>query len=97
METLRALEIKTQLKCLSRTSRTDDINDIINDIINDFMIICINDHILVKDHDAHYEDFLILLNKSNVFKLHWKESLLIKKDQPEHNINIYGYPLELLD
>ena len=40
----------------------------------------INDHILLKGHDANYEDFSILLNENNVFKLHLKESILIKKD-----------------
>ena len=40
----------------------------------------INAHILLKGHDAYYEDFSILLNESNVFELHLKESILIKKD-----------------
>ena len=39
----------------------------------------INDHILLKGHNANYTDFPIPLNESNVFKLHLTESLLIKK------------------
>ena len=44
-------------------------------------------------HDGNYDNFSILLNKSNVFKLHLKESLLIKKDRPELNRNDGSYPL----
>ena len=39
----------------------------------------------------------ILLKENNKFKLHLKESLLIKQDKPEINGNIYSYPLELFD
>ena len=52
------------------------------------------DHIL---HDASFEDFTILLKENNKFKLHLKESLLIKRDKPELNRNICSYPLELFD
>ena len=50
------------------------------------------DHILLKGHDASFEDFTILLKENNKYQLHLKESLLIKHDQPELNRNIYGYP-----
>ena len=55
------------------------------------------DHTLLKDHDASFEDFAILLKENNKFKLHLKESFLIKRDKPELNRNIYSYPLELFD
>ena len=55
------------------------------------------DHILLKGHDASFEDFMILLKENNKFKLHLKESLLIKRDKPELNRNIYSCPLELFD
>ena len=55
------------------------------------------DHILLKGHDASFEDFKILLKENNKFKLHLKQSLLIKRDKPELNRNIYSYPLELFD
>ena len=54
------------------------------------------DHILLKGHDASFEDFTILL-KENKFKLHKKESLMIRRDKPELNKNIYSYPLEPFD
>ena len=41
------------------------------------------DHILLKDHDSSFEEFTILLKESNHFKLHLKESFLIKRDKPE--------------
>ena len=53
------------------------------------------DQILLKVHDACFEDFTILLKENNKFKLHLKEYLLIKRDKPELNRNIYSYPLEL--
>ena len=55
------------------------------------------DHILLNGHDVSFEDFTIVLKESNRFKLHLKESLLIKRDKPELNRNIYSYPLELFD
>ena len=55
------------------------------------------DHILLNGHDASFEDFTILLKENNRFKLHLKESLLIKRDKQELNRNIYSYPLELSD
>ena len=55
------------------------------------------DHILLNRHDASFEDFKILLKENNRFKLHLKESLLIKRDKPELNRNIYSYALELFD
>lgn len=57
----------------------------------------INGNIILKGHGTNHDDFSILLNESSVFKLHLKESLLIKKDQPELNGNNYSYPLELFD
>ena len=56
----------------------------------------IYDHILLKGRDVSFEDFTILLKENNKFTLHLKESLLLKRDKPELNRNIYGYPLEHL-
>ena len=39
------------------------------------------DHILLKSHDTSFEDFAILLKENNKFKLHLKESFLIKCDR----------------
>ena len=38
------------------------------------------DHILLEGHNATYDDFSILITENNKFKLHLKESLLIKRD-----------------
>ena len=48
------------------------------------------DHILLKGHDASFEDFTILLKENNKLKLHVQESLLIKCDKPELNRNFAG-------
>ena len=55
------------------------------------------DHILLEGYNATYDDFSILTTESNEFKLHLKESLLIKRDKPELNRNCYTHPLELFD
>ena len=55
----------------------------------------IMDHILLEGRNATYDDFSILISKNNQFKLHPKESLLIKRNKPELNRNIYTHPLEL--
>ena len=56
----------------------------------------IMDHILLEGHNATYDDFSILISENNQFKLHLQESLLIKRDKPELNRNLYTHPLEHL-
>ena len=55
----------------------------------------IMDHILLKGHNATYDNFSILIPEHSQFKLHLKESLWIKRDKPELNRNIYTHSLEL--
>ena len=55
------------------------------------------DHMLWDDHKASFNNFLILLNESNPFKLQLKEPLLISRHKPILNKNIYSFPLELFD
>ena len=55
----------------------------------------IMDHILLEGHNATYDDFSILISENNQFKLQFKESILIKRDKPELNRDIYTHPLEL--
>ena len=59
--------------------------------------LAIFDHIFLKGHDANFEDFTILFKENNRFELDLKESLLIKRDKPELNRDIYSLPLELYD
>ena len=54
-------------------------------------------HILLKGHDANFEDFTVFLKGGNKFKLHLKESLLIKCDKPDVIETFIGYPLEFFD
>ena len=53
------------------------------------------DHILEQGHDADFSDFTILTRETNGFKLLIKESLLISRDNPPLNKNIFSTPLEL--
>ena len=55
----------------------------------------IMDHILLEGHDATYDYFLILIPEISQFKLHLKESLLIKGDKLDLNRKIHIHPLEL--
>ena len=55
------------------------------------------DHMLLDGHKASSDNFLILLKENNAFKLQLKESLLISRDKPILNRNIYSFPLELFD
>ena len=52
------------------------------------------DHILLKGHDASFEEFTIFFEGNNKLKLHLKEFFLIKCGKPELNKNSYSYPLE---
>ena len=52
---------------------------------------------LLDGHKVSFDNFLILLEQSNPFKLQLKESLLISRDKPILNKNIYSFPLELFD
>ena len=54
-------------------------------------------HILLEGHNATYDDFSILIPENNHFNLHLKESLLIKRDKPELNRNIYTRTLQLFE
>ena len=54
-------------------------------------------NVLLKNHDVSFEDLKIILKESNKFKLHVKESLLIRHDKTELNRNIHSYPIELFD
>ena len=55
------------------------------------------DHLLLDGHKASFDNFSILLKESNAFKLQLKESLLISREKPVLNKNIYSFPLELSD
>ena len=53
------------------------------------------DHILFEGYNATNYDFSILIPENHQFKLHFKESLLIKRNIPELNKNIFIHPFEL--
>ena len=55
------------------------------------------DHMLLDGHTPSFDNFSILLKESNAFKLQLKKSLLILRDKPILNRNIYSFPLELFD
>ena len=52
------------------------------------------DHVLLG-HNGTCNDFSISIPENSEFKLQLKESLLIKRDKPVANRNIYTHPLEL--
>ena len=52
---------------------------------------------LLNGHNASFDNFSIILKESNACKLQLKESLLMSRDKPILNKNIYSIPLELFD
>ena len=55
------------------------------------------DHMLLDCHKASIDNFSIHSKENNAYKLQLKESLLISRDKPILNRNIYSFPLELFD
>ena len=52
-------------------------------------------HMLLNDHKATFDNFLILLKENNTFKLQLKVSLLISYDKPIVSKNMCSFPMEL--
>ena len=55
------------------------------------------DHLLLHNHDRGFNDFTILCQDNNGFRLLLKESTLISRDSPVLNKNTASVPLLLLD
>ena len=55
------------------------------------------DHMLLDGHKASFDNFSILLNESNPFKLQLKESLLISRDKLNFKKYLFSFPLELFN
>ena len=55
------------------------------------------DDMLFEGHKSSFDNFSILLKENNGLKLQLKELLLISRDKPVLNKNIYSFPLELFD
>ena len=54
------------------------------------------DHVLLEGHIATCDEFSILIPENSQFKLHFKESLLIKRDKLELSRNTYIHSLEFI-
>ena len=57
----------------------------------------ISDHLLECNCSIDFDHFDILAFDINKFRLLIKESLLIKRDQPQLNKTIKSFPLKLFD
>ena len=57
----------------------------------------IKEHHLFCNHLSSFDDFSILANNNNDFKVTLMESLLINRDHPPLNKNRHSLPLELFD
>ena len=57
----------------------------------------VSDHLLECNCSIDFDHFDILVCNANKFRLLFKESLLIKLDQPHLNKTIKSFPLKLLD
>ena len=57
----------------------------------------VSDHLLQCNCSIDFDHFDILASDANRFRLLIKESLLIKRDQPQLNKTIKSFPLKLFD
>ena len=57
----------------------------------------VSDHLLECNCSIDFDHFDILASDANRFRLLIKESLLIKRDQPQLNKTIKSFPLKLFD
>ena len=57
----------------------------------------VSEHLLLHDHNSDFNDFTILCQDYNSFRLLIKESLLISRDAPILNKNIASVPLLLFN
>ena len=57
----------------------------------------VSDHLLECNCSIDFDHFDILASDANKFRLLIKESLLIKRDQPQLNKTIKSFPLKLFD
>ena len=57
----------------------------------------VSDHLLECNCPIDFDHFDILASDANKFRLLIKESLLIKRDQPQLNKTIKSFPLKLFD
>ena len=55
----------------------------------------VSDHLLEYNCPIHFDHFDILTSDANKLRLLIKESLLIKRDQPQLNKTIKSFPLKL--
>ena len=86
---------ETKRHLFERASKYLDITSLTQKGARNPKNFAIIEHIFLKGHNPTYDKFSILTIETNEFKLHLKESLLIKSDKPELNRNCYTYPLEL--
>ena len=57
----------------------------------------ISDHLLECNCSIDFNHFDILVSDANKFRLLIKESLLVKRDQPQLHKTIKSFPLKLFD
>ena len=88
---------KTQRHFFVRASEHLDITPLTGKFVKTPKKSAIFYHMLLDVHKASFDNFSILLKENNAFKLQLKESLLISRDKPILNRNIYSFPLELFD
>ena len=69
----------------------------INESLSPSAVSAVSDHLLECNCSIDFDHFDILASDTNKFRLLIKESLLIKRDQPQLNKAIKSFPLKLFD
>ena len=88
---------QNQRHVFARASEHLDITPLVGKCVKTLKKSAIFDHMLLDGRKASFDNFSILLKESNPFQLQLKESLLISREKPILNKNIYSFPLELFD
>ena len=69
----------------------------INESLGPSAVSAVSDYLLECNCSTDFDHFDILASDTNKFRLLIKESLLIKRDQPQLNKTIKSFPLKLFD
>ena len=88
---------KTYRHSFTRAAEHMDISNLPGKRLKCFKQSVVSNHMLECNCSIDFGHFDILVSDTNKFRLLIKESLLIKRDQPQLNKTIKSFPLKLFD
>ena len=88
---------KTYRHVFTRAAEHMGISNLTGKRVKNVKESAVSDHLLQCDCAIDFDNFDILANDTNSFRLLIKESLLIKRDKPVLNRTVKSFPLKLFD